>query len=436
MVLRFSKAKGLVCSSHRVVLVAMAVLILGLSASAGTVSVSTPSNGQTVGTPIHVVASASSSSPIVSLQLYLDGRLVVDRASSKIDEYVSASSGSRKITIKAWDSQGQQFSQVRYVTVSGSSTNPSVSSPSSGATVASPIHVVASASASTPITAMQVYVDGSMVVNKTYTNKLDTYVSAASGTRKLTIKAWDSRGASYSQVRYVTVSGTSSGSTGGTTISIPSGAKTFSNIDQMTGWGSCSSCAGAWGSGPVAPYSMQIGVSNPSRDGRSAQFNLGGSVPYSNALWWKQLGANSGVRNFVYDLYFYIKNPDASQALEFDVNQSTGGKKYIFGTECTFKDGAVWKVWDYTRGWISTGIACSKPAAYTWHHLTFEFQRTSDNRVKFISVTMNGKKSYINRVYNGQPSGANEVNVAFQMDGDYKQTDYSVWLDNVKLSYW
>jgi hypothetical protein len=208
---------------------------------------------------------------------------------------------------------------------------------------------------------------------------------------------------------------------------------TYSNIENMGTWQSCSACAGAGGNGSVAPYSM-VQSSSPSMDGHSAQFNLGGSHPYSNALWWKQLGANSSAHNFTYDLFFYLKTPSAAQALEFDVNQSTGGHKYIFGTECAIKDGQ-WKIYNSHAGWENTGIHCSVPSAYQWHHLTWEFQRTSGNQVKFISMTLDGSKHYLNRTYSPQASGSSEINVAFQMDGDSSQQHYSAWLDEVKLSY-
>ncbi|MCI0349373.1 MAG: hypothetical protein L0Z53_08105 [Acidobacteriales bacterium] len=214
------------------------------------------------------------------------------------------------------------------------------------------------------------------------------------------------------------------------------GATTYSNIDQMSGWTSCSVCAGAGGAGPSAPHSMTK-VSSPSMDGQSAKFSLGGSTPYSNALWWKQLGARDTAANFVYDLYYYIKNPSAAQALEFDVNQSRSGKKYIFGTECDFKNTKVWKVYDpYNRKWRTTSIGCSVPKAYTWHHVTLEFHRGSTPSTKFISVTINGSKHYFNRSYAPRSSGAREINVAFQMDGNKYQTDYSVWVDKIKLTYW
>jgi len=211
----------------------------------------------------------------------------------------------------------------------------------------------------------------------------------------------------------------------------------YTNIENMGGWQSCSACAGAGGSGSVAAYSMFSGVSSPSLDGSSAQFNLGGSHPYSDALWWRQLGGNSSAHHFVYDLYFYVKNSSAVQALEFDVNQAVGGHKYIFGTECDIRNTHTWKVWD-TKDvrWISTGIGCAAPPAYKWNHLTWELERTSNNMVHFIALTLNGVKHYVNRYYYPENVSANMIDVAFQMDGNYQQAHYSVWLDKVALSYY
>src|SRR5437879_5178661 len=92
---------------------------------------------------------------------------------------------------------------------------------------------------------------------------------------------------------------------------------TYSNIDQMSGWSLCSACAGANGTGSAASYSMWR-VSSPSLDGSAAQLNLGGSTPYSNALYSKTLTFSyttaTKLHHFIYDLYFYYKNATAMQA--------------------------------------------------------------------------------------------------------------------------
>lgn len=208
-----------------------------------------------------------------------------------------------------------------------------------------------------------------------------------------------------------------------------------SSIEQMSGWSSCSVCAGSNGAGASAPHSTTL-VSSPALSGSSRKFHLGGSTPYANALWWKQLGASNSKTHFVYDVYFYLRTPSYAQALEFDVNQSNGHHKFIFGTECNIKGGHVWDVYDPKGGaWRSTGIYCAQPSAYRWHHIHWELYRDS-YKVHYVSLTLDGVKHYVNRSYYARSSSVNEINVAFQMDGDKYQHDYDTWTDKISLKYW
>ncbi|HET9840232.1 MAG TPA: Ig-like domain-containing protein [Candidatus Angelobacter sp.] len=314
-----------------------------------------------------------------------------------------------------------------------------ISSPASGTTTTSPVHFVASASSTNPITAMRIYVDN-VSVYLVSANKLDTLVTMASGTHSVVVQAWDSTGAVFKTPLTLSISGASATPTPTPTPAPglpapPSTAVVKGDIDQMTGWESCTVCAGANAAGPVAIYSMVENQASPSLDGRSAKFSISGSTPYSDALWWKQLGAADGATNLKYDLYFYITNPGVAQALEFDNNQSNGVHKFIYGTQCNIK-GGHWDVWGNAAGnWISTGIACSVPTAFVWHHLTWEFQRTATN-VIFVGFTYDGVTHYVNKSYPARSSSGHEMNVAFQMDGDFAMHAYSTWLDKISLTYW
>jgi hypothetical protein len=216
----------------------------------------------------------------------------------------------------------------------------------------------------------------------------------------------------------------------------PASAQTVeSSIQRMSGWQSCSSCAGAGGAGPSSHVSSAAGISSPSMSGNARVFSLAGTRPYSDALWWKQLGAANGATNLIYDVWFYLKTPQYAQALEFDNNQANGHMRWIFGTQCNIAAG-VWDVWGNAQGnWISTGIPCPMPTAFTWHHLTWEFRRNS-RQLTFVAVTLDGAKHYVNRTYTGRGSGVNELNVAFQMDQKANHVAFQTWLDNVSLKYW
>ncbi len=312
--------------------------------------------------------------------------------------------------------------------VAASMASVSISSPSSGSTNGSPVHVVASGSISGTPTAIQVYDNGSL---KYQVNgaKIDTYLSMSGGTHTIAVKLWNSAGQNTYATRTFSVSGTSSSPT-------PSGGTTYSNIDQMSGWSNCGACAGAGGNGSVVPYSMSEYQSSPSMDGKSAVFWIGSGTPYSDALWWKQLGANSGVSHFTYDTYFYYTSSGAPQALEFDVNQSVGGHKYIFGTQCNSRGDGQWDVWDNINArWVATGVACPAPPTYKWNHLVWQFERVN-GQLHFISVTLNGTTHYVNKYFWPRSSSASELNVAFQMDGNYAGASYKVWLDKLTLKAW
>jgi hypothetical protein len=219
-------------------------------------------------------------------------------------------------------------------------------------------------------------------------------------------------------------------------VPLRSSAQTVkSQIQRMAGWQSCVTCAGINAAGPAASISTASGVGSPSVSGSSRVFHIASSKPYADALWWKQLGAANAATNLRYDVDFYVQAPQDAQALEFDSNQANGTKRWIFGTECNIVSGH-WDVWGNANGnWISTGIPCATPAAYKWHHLTWEFKRTA-TQLTYIAVTLDGVKHYVNRTYTARASGVNELNVAFQMDMRSNHAAFGAWLDNVTLTYW
>jgi hypothetical protein len=414
----------------------VALCCLSASAFAG-VSVSSPAPGSTTGSPVQFVASASSSLPITAMRIYVDDQSVFANQSNSLNTSIPLANGAHRVVVQAWDSSGAVFKFPETITVNSSAPPPSgsgvsITLPADRSTVNAPMHVVAFANAGAPITAMRIYLDSTdmFTVNS---NQLDTTVNASSGSHSLVVQAWDTTGAVYKQALTVNVGGSGSGGSGGT---VPSGAVIQSNIQRMAGWETCTVCAGAGGSGPSADFGTQQGVTSPSLSGASMQFSIGGTTPYSDVLWWKQLGGNNGITHFQYDVDFYLTNPNAAQALEFDVNQSNGVYKFIFGTQCDIKGAGAWDVWDTAgHGWVNTGVPCSAPSAYQWHHLTWELYR-DDYQTHFVALTLDGAKHYVNMAFWVQPSNVSEINVAFQMDGDYVQHGYDAWLDNVTLSYW
>jgi hypothetical protein len=222
-------------------------------------------------------------------------------------------------------------------------------------------------------------------------------------------------------------------------------AQTFSNIQADTSIGSCSACAGKNATGPSAVYWAKQGVSSPSLTGKATQFFVGGTTPYADALWnWTLVKDSSALHHFVYDMYFYYTNASAVQGMEFNVTSYAKSKGYEFGFTCSVKSGGVWKISTPNSSnssladmhWASTGIACPAPPTNTWNHLTFEVERTSTDQVHYISLTFNGHAYYINQTMPARvaPSSWAGLTTHFQLNGDSKQDDYSVWVDKYTVT--
>lgn len=304
-----------------------------------------------------------------------------------------------------------------------------ISSPSDGGTVTSPANVVASASPKNPIFFMRVYVD-QLAVYFTFTNSINTQIFIAPGQHKLEVMAEDKQGYISATILNIIVSSQAQ-------------TTTISDIQNMSGWQSCSAlfptgsgrdgqiCAAGLG---TAKSTLTPNQSSPSMDGKSAQFSMGGPTAYSNVLYFNPIAGGNNVSQFTYDLYFYIDNPNAAQALEFDLNQTYGGNRWVWGSECNFNGSGKWDIWDDINGWEPTIYDCKPFPANTWIHLVWKVERVG-SQVHYISLTVGDQTYNVDTYYPNQPNWTlEEIDTAFQMDGNYKQEPYNVWLDKVQLT--
>jgi hypothetical protein len=361
------------------------------------------------------------------MRIYVDSTSVYTTSASSLDTFVPMSTGSHSVIVQAWDSTGAVFKTPETISVS-STMGVTVSSPGTNSTVSSPMHVVASALASNPISAMRIYLDGASVYTVN-ASSLDTQVAASAGSHSLVVQAWDITGAVYKQALAVSVSGSTS--------SIPSNATVKSMIQTMPAWGSCTVCAGINANGPAAIYSMAQNLASPSLSGKSTQFSITGGPSWSDVIWWQELGAADAATHFQYDVDFYVTQPQYAFALEFDVNQTVNSRRFVFGTQCGINYDHQWDVWDTAGGhWIPTGVPCAIPSAFQWHHITWEYYRDS-TYIHFVAVTVDGVKNYVNMSFSSRAwSNSPELNTAFQMDGNGVMNPYSIWLDRLTVAYW
>jgi hypothetical protein len=267
----------------------------------------------------------------------------------------------------------------------------------------------------------------------------------ATGSFSFAILVADSKGISAQQTLQIAVANAAKTNSG----------NEFSNLQQSGGWGTYGLTPPSYATCSPSPcdgisYSMSQGIGSPSMSGNSAQFNLGGTTVYADALFNNHLigdFSSQGMpdsnhtlvptyHNFTYDVYFYSTNVELSQAVEFDINQFFNDLGFIWGHECRIAGGNEWDIWDnVNQHWVPTGIACN-PKSNSWNHLTIQVQRTSDNRLLYQSITLNGVANAINQYYNpGSTDGWYGMTINYQMDGNYKQSPYSVYLDNLTFTY-
>jgi hypothetical protein len=307
----------------------------------------------------------------------------------------------------------------------------SVTTPTNNQQVGSPTNFIASATSPYGnIASMTINVDSQNLYN-VYADHLNTNLNLGSGGHSVYVKAWDVYGHYFQQVLNITV-----GSGGGP------GRQIVSSIQNLAGWQSCDTCAGPGGHGHPDVHWMRQGETNPSLDGKTAEFYLGkttdGNHNYSNALFYERLTPNTNANNFILDFYVYVRDPSVIQGLEMDVFYSRGGHKNYFLTECDargqYKN--TWQVSDAVHDqWQHTGLPCViRP--YSWNHVVLQFQRNSDGSTKFVSVSMNGNLQYVNRTYAALSVNSSEMNVAIQLDGDENQDPIDIWTDEMTLTSW
>jgi hypothetical protein len=422
----------------------VAMLFISAAPAFANVVVSSPSNGETVSAPVPFVATGTTStcaSGVASMGVYVDNQLVYIANGTSLNTTLPVNSGSHNTVIEEWDYCGGASFASLGITVS-SQAGVFVTSPANNSTVSSPTNYVATAASgcSKGVASMGVYVNNQLV-NVAQGAKLNAQLNLGSGTQHTVVEEWDNcGGASYTPVT-VNVQGGGSGNV-------------LSNLQASGGWNSWGELAPAYaicvGCSGVT-WSMEQGVTSPSLSGNATQFNLGGTTPYSDVLWSNPvIGQNTtqnipdsnhtllpSLHNFTYNADFYVTNASITQVLEFDINMYMNGVGMTWGNQCNFLGGNDWNVFDNVNvKWVPTGVGCN--LVNGWNHVTIQVQRESDNTLLYQSVTLNGVTSNLNKTFPpfSVPGDWWGITVNYQMDGNYKQSANTTYLDNFSLTYW
>jgi phospholipase C len=84
-----------------------------------TVTICTPGDGETVSSPVHLVAGATDSTPVRSMQVWVDGKKTYEQFSAPLDVYLTTlTPGAHRIGVQAYPISGPVFKAVQNIVVS------------------------------------------------------------------------------------------------------------------------------------------------------------------------------------------------------------------------------------------------------------------------------------------------------------------------------
>lgn len=428
-----------------------------ISESLGPVSVSSPTNGESVTSPFALAASAASCSSegVVSMGYSLDSGLnvaIVDTTS--IHASVTAANGKHVLHVKSWGKSTACDTDIA-ITVTGqagggggsSGNGVTVSKPVRGATVTSPFALSANAATclSQPVGTMGYSLDGSSDTTVVSGKAINLEVPAASGGHTLHVKAWGTTGASCVEDVPITVNGGTPPSGGGGGSGgpyIPPYATSVSSIQTFGDWKAAHDTGG-----PGSSTGYMAIVGSPSRSGHArrmiTKYSKGGDERYSVTF-----GDDISATNFVYDGWVYIAQPSYEIAnLELDLNQvMANGQTVIYGFQCDGYDNR----WDFAenRGtpkkwvahWIATGAPCNVRnwSTYTWHHVQISYSRNNYGVVTYKGVWFDGHEYGLNATV---PSAfalgwGPQMSLNFQVDGLGGGGQTVLYVDDLTLYRW
>jgi hypothetical protein len=415
-----------------------------------TVSVTSPSNGGTYSGPVSFIATATTttcSKGVGSMGIYTaPGVLVYVVNGDSMNTTLTLNAGTYDTVVEEWDNCGGATTAPVTITVkSGGTSGVSVTSPSNDSTVGSPVNFKATATTtcSKGVSSMGIYTAPSQLAYVVQGDSMNYNLALSPGTYDTVVEEWDGCGGAATTPVKITVSGGSSGN------------GSFSELQHSGGWADYGQRAPTFIDCSPSPcdditFSFTQNIKSPSLSGEAMEMSLGGSEGYGDGLWNNHLiGVDSSqglpdtnhtliptLHNFTYDVYFWAANLDAPQALEFDINQFFNNQGWIWGHQCTLAGANEWDIWDNLNAkWVGTGLACN-PVANSWNHLTIQVERTSNNQLLYQTITLNGKTSNVNQYYDpGTAVGWYGVTINYQEDGNYEQTPYSVYLDELTFTY-
>jgi hypothetical protein len=206
-------------------------------------------------------------------------------------------------------------------------------------------------------------------------------------------------------------------------------------------WLTCGNCGNNGATGPTAAYNDTLGISAPSEDGSATQFSIAATVPFTNGYFYQHhtpVTTPMTALTYSFDLYIPVGTENTPQAIEFECQQIVGGYIYNFSWQALYP-GNTWRIFNYgTSQWNATGIPLTRFTPGVWHHIVAEYHNdTTAHTVIHDALTVDGVRTPVNITHNAFFSGSatNQFTNAFQLDSNSAATPYSVYIDQMTISY-
>lgn len=178
-------------------------------------------------------------------------------------------------------------------------------------------------------------------------------------------------------------------------------------------------------------------VSDPSIDGTALRIGLDSGQPYTGLHAYRNLPF-SDATSFVLSLSFLFTNLDSIQALEFTTSKWSGNQRWEWALQWehvgdgTSQQGnpPAWRLWSGTS-WLDIGVS-QQLGAGTWHTLQIS-GNISSGQVHYNSFQCDDTTIYLSQVFNPVVSSGEKLAAAAQLDGNYNEDPYQVYVDRMNL---
>jgi hypothetical protein len=213
------------------------------------------------------------------------------------------------------------------------------------------------------------------------------------------------------------------------------------NKVEESPWLTCGNCGNTGATGATAAYSDTLGIATPSEDGSSTQFSIAASVPFTNGYFYQKhtpVTTQINALTYAFDIYIPSGSENLPQGIEFECQQILNGWVYNFSWQALYT-GNVWRIFDYgLKRWDASGLAFTRFTPGTWHHIVAEYHNdTVAHTVLHDALTVDGVRMPVNITHNAFFSGAvnNQFTNAVQLDSNSTPAPYSVFIDQMKITY-